>query len=397
MSANGSVLFASNCFGEDRSAALIARELKRIFSKNNRRVGIFGASLISEGRDYSSRGIPLLYSSRVPPSGGFPTRSLRGLVSDIIDGGFNNTLRFIEAIRDRSAAIRLAVVVGDVPLLWLVRRALKKTPVIFLAPAKSDYIQPHYRIEEFYIRRACDAILTHDQFTADRLARKGLNAAFLGNPMVDGLEPAPGRRLKTKPGRKTVGILPGSRDEAYGNFRLILDVLPAIAREHGKPCNWIAALPSTLTDGSLRERTAVNGWSLKRSGHKLFLSRDGLDVLLTRDCFPEVLAASDILIGLAGTAVEQAASLGKPVISFCGTGPQTTRRRMEEQERLLGGAMKFVRDYPDGAVREAVFLLSSPTERKRRGQIGQKRMGRAGGALRIAEYLERRYFRSVRP
>ncbi len=104
-----------------------------------------------------------------------------------------------------------------------------------------------------------------------------------------------------------------------------------------------------------------------------------------------MISESEIVIGLAGTANEQAAGLGKPVVSFTGYGPQTTLRRMKDQARLLGSAVKFVSDFPNGVVTEISFLLSNPEERIRRGKAGSLRMGPPGGARNIANLLVKHF------
>lgn len=391
------VLFTSNCFGEDRSAALIAVELQKLIKGSKKDVSVLGASLISKGEEYAKRNIKLLFSSYIPPSGGFPTRSLKGFLSDLFTGSLGSTFNFIGTIKKDRGNIRMAVVVGDVSLLLLTRLALKngaggrRTPIVFLAPAKSDYMDPHYPIEEWVIKKNTDVILTHDQFTADNLKKKGLNALFLGNPMVDDLIPTGGLKIKKDPRTATIGLLPGSREEAYENFLMILELADRI---NGRTkARFIAALPGSLNDKAIREKVAPNGWTLKKSKGKTLLVKDGTEVLLTRGFFTDVLHASDFLIGLAGTAVEQAAALGKPVISFVGSGPQTTKQRMEEQEELLGGAMKFSRAYPVDALNDALLLCKDVAERKRRGTMGMKRMGKPGGAKRIAEYVYRNYLK----
>ncbi len=379
------ILFTSNCFGEDRSAALIAKELKaQISEKALPGYKILGASLISEAEDYKKRGIDVLFSSEVPPSGGFPTRSMKGFFSDMFTGIIRNVRNFIQALKKIKDNAALAVVVGDVTLLFLTRRALQKTPILFLAPAKSDYIEPHYKIEEWFIRRNVDTMLTHDAFTANNLKSKGLNALFLGNPMMDELEAQPSS-LKIKKGKPVVGLLPGSREEAYDNFMKILEIAELISEK--KSASFLAALPSTLADEKIGIKAFRNGWDFLETKPFPILKKEKAEVILSRGIFPNVLEASDVIIGLAGTANEQAAGLGRPIVSFVGTGPQTTFQRIAEQERLLGEALKFIQGSPADIAEEVIYLLDHPKERERRGKAGIERMGPSGGAMRIAEFI----------
>ena len=108
---------------------------------------------------------------------------------------------------------------------------------------------------------------------------------------------------------------------------------------------------------------------------------------MVRNGFEDIIARAEVLIGLAGTANEQAVGMGKPVVSFAGTGPQTTVTRMTKQEMMLGGSVRYIADFPRGVAEEVSFLLSHPEEAMRRGRIGIERMGSPGASRRIAEHI----------
>ena len=110
-------------------------------------------------------------------------------------------------------------------------------------------------------------------------------------------------------------------------------------------------------------------------------------VKMGKDLFETVLHDSTLVVGMSGTANEQAVGMGRPVVSFMGAGAQTTPARMIDQERLLGGAAVYISDFPEGVSREVSWLLAHPEERARRGAIGCERMGPPGGAKKIAEFL----------
>ncbi|URA10389.1 lipid-A-disaccharide synthase-related protein [Thermospira aquatica] len=378
-----SVLFTSNCFGEDRSAALIARELAFLLKNNERSYRVVGASLISEGKDYISRGIEVISSSYVPPSGGFPTHSVRGFLADLFSGSIGSVFRFIKNLQKYRDSVSLSVVVGDVALLFLTRQALPHVPTVFLSLPKSNYIQPHYAIEEWYILRHTEAFLTRDAYTASCLQKKGIAALFLGNPIMDELEPTSVLDLSSE--KPVLALLPGSREEAYENFLMMLPVVEGVYRT--SPCHVVTALPTTLTDEKIALLASLQGWEYQRGDSFPLLRKGECTILLTRGVFAEVLHRATVVLGLAGTANEQAAGLGKPVVAFKGSGPQTTARRFREQHRLLGDALTFCPDYPEGVVKEIVFLFNHEEERLRRGAIGKEHMGEAGGARSIATYL----------
>lgn len=383
------ILFTSNCFGEDRSAALIARELKAILNTYGQGFRVMGASLISEGKDYTSRGIDLLYSSTVPPSGGFPTHSFRGLVADIFSGSFLSIFRFVRTLKKHTEKIKLGVVVGDVALLFLTRQGLPGVPLVFISLPKSDYIAPHYLLEEWYIVRQASTFLTRDEYTAKNLQKKHIPAMFLGNPIVDDLEPTSTLHLSSD--KPVLGLLPGSREEAYANFLKMLPVVEEVVRLYS--CSIVAALPSTLSDERLSFYARKQGWHYHNASPFPLLQKEKITIILSRGIFAEVLHSSTVILGLAGTANEQAAALGKPIVAFRGSGPQTTSRRFREQQRLLGDVLSFQANYPQGVVREILFLFSNPEERKRRGLIGQQRMGKPGASKAIASYIFENYLK----
>ncbi|MDI6840132.1 MAG: lipid-A-disaccharide synthase-related protein [bacterium] len=383
-------LFLSNCYGEDRSAALIAQELKKL--KPN--IEVFGAPLISQGEEYEKRGIPLLIKSKIPPSGGFPTRSPVALLKDIITS-FYIPIRYYIVIRKIRKTVDYGVVVGDVFLLVIGWLGLLKQ-LYFLAPAKSDYQKPHYKFEEWLIRKLAVRVFTHDEFTAQNLRKKSISASFLGNPMIDELHPegnfSAGSSRDGIPEKKLIGILPGSRVEAYKNFLKILEVVELISNLRNDLA-FAAAIPGVLSFKKLIKLSKKSGWQSTLEIHqsefyKVEIEKKDTKVLLLSNAFVDIIKHSVLIIGLAGTANEQAAALRKPIVSFTGTGPQTSKIRMKNQERLLGGCLKFVNNFPKGVVNEILQLLDNEKLRKTMGEAGVKKMGTPGGAKKIAKLLD---------
>ncbi|MFN3661093.1 MAG: hypothetical protein ACK4TN_07660, partial [Brevinematales bacterium] len=262
-----------------------------------------------------------------------------------------------------------------------------QVPLVFLSLPKSDYIAPHYAIEEWYIKRHVSTFLTRDAYTAENFQKKNTPALFLGNPIVDDLQPT--SLLSLSQNKPVLGLLPGSREEAYQNFARMLFVVEEVNKQY--PCHVVAALPPTLTDERLSSFAQKEGWLYGVSQPFPILQKENTHILLTRGIFAEVLHKSTVILGLAGTANEQAAALGKPVVAFKGSGPQTTIRRFREQHRLLGDALCLREDYPEGVIEEILFLFQNPEEREKRGAIGQQHMGPAGGSKSIASYIYKTY------
>ncbi|MDD5528735.1 MAG: lipid-A-disaccharide synthase-related protein [bacterium] len=376
------VLFLSNCYGEDRSAAIIASALKKIRPDTN----IIGVPLISGGEEYEKRNIPVLLKTKVPPSGGFTTRSLAGIL-DVLTG-FYIPIRYCLALKKLRPKTDSVMITGDVFLLILGWLGTRK-PIFFLAPAKSDYQNPHYKVELWIMKslihkKQIKQIFTHDEYTANNLRKNNIPATFVGNPMVDELK----REHKFKPEKNsiTIGILPGSRTEAYKNFIKILKIVELLEQKNLPKLSFVTALPNTIKLNTLTALSQNNGWKLSTDDISVLTKKD-TKVFLYYNAFVDIIEQADIIIGLAGTANEQAAYFGKPIVAFKGTGPQTSNVRMNNQQNLLGGCLKVVKNFPDGVVNEILFLLQHPDEIKRRSKIGKFRMGPSGGAERIAERI----------
>lgn len=371
-----SVIFLSNCYGEDRSAAIIASELKKLKPE----IQVTGAPLISKGEEYEKRGIPLLIKSKVPPSGGFPTRSVKGFLKDILTSSYI-PLRYCLTLKRNKEKTDCVVAVGDISLLLLGYLGFHKK-IIFLAPAKSDYQNPHYKIEIWLMRKLCNKVFTHDEYTARNLRTEKVTASFVGNPMVDELVESQEVARPFRVASFIIGILPGSREEGYKNFLKILTVVEKLWEKYDNLA-FITALPSTLDLNKLTNLFKSRDWVRDKES----IRKDGIEVSFYYNSFVDIVKHSDIIIGLAGTANEQAAYFGKPIVAFIGTGPQTTGIRIKNQERLLGGCLKYIKDFPGGVVDEVIRLLDDKKLRETRGEIGKKRMGPAGGARKIAEFI----------
>ena len=86
----------------------------------------------------------------------------------------------------------------------------------------------------------------------------------------------------------------------------------------------------------------------KKSDHVscLFHSQLNITVDVSYQFF-DALQASSLVIGLAGTANEQAMFAKRPLISFVGEGPQSTKQRFLQQHQLIDGARCLFIDSKD--------------------------------------------------
>ena len=364
------ISFLTNGYGEDRTGALIATELRQLAPEQS----IVAIPMVSNGDAFQKQGFSTVWEGSFPPGQGFGSQEFRLFLKDIPYA--RDYFRYLGFLARRRSEIDHAFVVGDVFLLIHAYFGLGRKS-IFLALAKSDHMNPHSGIEEWVIRKFASRVLTRDAYTAERLRAKGIDARFLGNPIMDGIgEPGPEKPADPP----IIGLLPGSREEADANFRRILTVIDGVPEQ----AQYLCALSPVLDIEKMAESVRNDGWTLA-SGR--LLCKGDKTVVMGKDLFESVLHDSTVVIGMAGTANEQAAGMGRSVISFVGAGAQTTPARMIDQERLLGGSAAYISDFPAGVSREISWLLAHPEERQRRGEIGRQRMGPPGGAKKIAEFL----------
>jgi len=363
------VLIVSNGRGEDAVGAALAEVL-------GDDAAVVAYPLVGMGEAYGD--VPLLDPRQALPSGGF---SLRGgdLAGDLRAGGGKLLAAQRRTLRGQAGRHAVTVAVGDVFCLWMASHA--RTPTVLVATAKSQRNEPHGLLEIWQMRRRAALVFTRDRETSEVLAGRGVRARYEGNPLMDCIPPA-GDALPLAPGAPVVLLLPGSRGDAPHNLMQLLKVAVQVTGEVG--ARFVCALPRTLAVAEVVRRAQSGGW--QAAGE--FIERAETRVLLTRD-FGAAVRAATIVVGLAGTANEQAAGLGKPVIAFPVDGAvQFTPRFLALQKRLLGDALVDALDWEDAA-RAAVWLLLNPEERRRRGEIGRERMGEGGAVERIAREVAR--------
>jgi len=383
------ILFLSNGYGEDMIAVSIIEELL----KENYFLKVKAFPLVGEGNFYLSLPIEV-FSSRIKlPSEGFIRNRPLYLLKDLKAGLLKKLFFYILSLSRNSKEAKLTVVVGDIFLVFLAG-IFTKSPIVFLSTSKSEYKRGHLTLEKWLMKKFCQLVLTRDELTAVALKKTGIKAKCLGNVMMDCLKVA-GEDFGLSPQDPVVGILPGSRKEAYANLKVILQSLEIIYKRSFLPINYLLALSPSLSTPGLSEVAHLQGWRFTSSssedekrGIVACLSRsDKLKILIVSEKFADVLNQSWVIIGLSGTGNEQAAGMGKPVVTFPGKGPQITRKFLELQSKMLGGAVIVKPRDPAQIAQEVINLLNDPSRREEIGKRGKERMGPPGGAKKIAHLL----------
>lgn len=425
------LLAVSNGHGEDMIAVRILEQLQQLPNPPQ----LAALPLVGEGHAYRQRDLPIVSTVQQMPSGGFVYMDKRQLWRDLQGGLLSLTGKQIQALRHWAQEGGKILAVGDIlPLLlaWL-----SGADYAFVGTAKSEYylrdetdwLPSTSKLERwlgsFYYPwergllscDRCQAVFPRDSLTAQSLRHYGIPAHDLGNPMMDGLDcperialplssPSPSPAPSPSP-RLTVLLLPGSRSpEAEANWHIILQALPSVHHAFAhQPLLFLLALAPGLNRDRFLDCLLSQEWQavLPRSEGSLMdslinplisIDPDALTyalgnrrLIITQNAYAPCLQIAQMAIALAGTATEQFVGLGKPAITLSGEGPQFTATFAEAQTRLLGCSVVWLQT--PGSV--GVAMKNLWNDPKKRAEIflnGQKRMGKPGAALRIAQALQ---------
>jgi uncharacterized protein (TIGR03492 family) len=372
-----SLLVVSNGHGEDAIGAALARELLALG------VGrVVALPLVGEGRAYEALGLEVRGPRRRLPSDGLTLHHPSLAWRDLRAGLLGVTARQVLALR--RSRVEAVLVVGDVYAQAMA--ALVRAPRVVVQPLVSvrlaeggaavalhrTFMERIRAPERALMRRATARVYTRDDVTAAWLRSRGVeHAVFLGNPMMDGLA---GTALPTEPGVPVVALLPGTRAYAAESVRVMLDAVARLAPLHALVA-WAHDAPPVRAPWSPVTATGPGVVAAWRSG--------ATTVWWVQGRFADVLASARAVLGTSGTAQEQAAGLGLPVVSFA-VPPAYSEAFLANQRRLLGEALRIVPNDAEAvadALREA---LVDGAHRAAARRAGPERMGPAGGTGRIA-------------
>ena len=333
------ILFLTNGHGEDLVAAEISRQLEKDFAVST-------LSLVE----------------KTSPSGGFSFRNLKFLFRDISAGLIGNTFKNFRLLKDLRDKVDLTIAVGDI--VPIIGALLVKAPFIFVGVNKSDYYQSfgsrYTPWEKWLLKKYAQNIYVRDHLTKENLNKEGIPAEYVGNPLMDCFEHNQPEIRNSQ--FETIGFLPGTREDAKLNledFEKVVEELLALK----KPDTYFKfMIATTLPD---------------------------IPEYMERKTFGEVLAGSDLIVGLSGTGNEQAAGCGLPVVSFYGRGSQYNASFALAQKQLLGGSLKLIKARDHRTIAAAVWnLINSPDMMSEMGRTGQERMGEGGAAQIISAKIK---------
>lgn len=378
------VLFVSNGHGEAAIADRIARDLHALLpAAQLDHLALVGESRSSNMREVGPR--------RTMPSGGLVAMgNVRNLLRDVRAGLLQLMARQRRFLRDARGGYDAAVAVGDAYALGVTLNAA--APTIFVGTAKSVSVAPYGRYERRVLARAAVRFV-RDEPTAQRLRDDGLQVESGANVIVDLFAPEPGAPAieATRNFAPSLVLLPGSREDAYGDASFLLDVVRALFPRF-PALGAVLSLAAGLDASRFARDAARDGWNIGAAsdGVPFSLLHEGrVAVIGWSGALNTAFAGATVVLGQAGTANEGAAARGLPVVAFSHDGWGASRWYRRRQEGLLGKALAVVpRRLPDAASAVAA-LLDDTARRRMMSDVGRARMGPPGASRRIAAAIAR--------
>ncbi|MDR1378144.1 MAG: tetraacyldisaccharide 4'-kinase [Synergistaceae bacterium] len=412
------IVVASNGYGEDSIGVLLAKKLRDAFPQAE----VLAFPLVGWGEPYKALNFPVVSAPSVTPSGGVLKYRLRDLWGDIRAGLFGHIRAQQVAWRRIAHKARTPLCVGDVYLLLHTLWGQGIAP-LFVATAKTVYLNGHWRLERFIIRFRCRRTWTRDRNSAEQLAASEANVTYAGNPVMDLLGNLPAFVGRGSPSdfaaRSKILLLPGSRQRAYDDVTLLLDAVEILQAR--KPCDYVMTLAPTLSLPCLV--AACKGWELQMGKERLnrensnkensneknpnkenhnqekhngenhngdpFLKKGDILIRLHQGEVSTAAVGVCLLIGLGGTANQLCAGMGIPVVSIDEKGKRV-------QKKLLGESEILVDPKPSALADCALNILTNPELHRKMSLAGKARMGEPGALNDIVRYAGEKLGWSVR-
>ena len=389
---NPKVLLVSNGYGEDTVAATIGVHLKKKLPN----IKLEAFPTVGNGTFYKKAGITTVFNGVLLPSEGF-IRSFGDFINDLTHGFFTKTIKMGLKLKSISNEYDFIIPVGDpyILLFTSIFSVKKRRYKIFVGIQQSEWYQSkkpfkeHYSfIERLWMKMFAGLIFVRDKKTADYLTKKGFNNVFsFGNPMMDCF--IINQEKVFPPDRIVIGILPGSKKEAYENLKVTFKILENLSDKIKNPIFAIATSPNLskikiITDNKLK-KTKKGSFSNNNINVPIF-SKSGIkgDIVITDKLFGDIINESIVIIGTSGTANEQAAGMGKAIFSFWGKGPQLTKKFLDAQKRLLGKSLFVFEPNPPLIAEKIVEVINDKKLLKEIEINGKMRMAGRGSIDKIA-------------
>ncbi|RCJ28179.1 hypothetical protein A6S26_11595 [Nostoc sp. ATCC 43529] len=391
------ILFISNGHGEDNHTSHVIQTLRQLSPS----IEMAAMPIVGEGKAYRNLDIPIIGPTQIMPSGGFFYMKRLYLLKDFQSGLVGLTWRQLQAVLKYAPDCDLVMATGD--FISQTFAYLTKRPFVSFISCLSALYEGRLRINPLLWHdlnsSRCLTVFTRDSYTAWDLQRQGIaKAQFGGIPALDRLVPS-GKDLQLKPDVPAIALLPGSRmPEAARNFCLQLQLVVEIAKVMPSGFEFRAALVPNLM-AELDDIAKSQGWQLNQGVLTYSLPGSSaqesplVEVRCYSDAFSDIVYYSNLVIGMAGLAVDLAVAIGKPIIQIPGEGPQFTYAFAEAQTRLLGinaqtiGTGPATPDNLKQAARRTVETLQDADYLAKCQKNGPERFGPPGASERIARFV----------
>ena len=410
------LLYISNGHGEDNHSAHIIRTLRAIRPE----LEIAALPIVGEGNAYRKIDVPIIGPTYNLPSGGFTYMNRLRLIDDIRAGLLSMTWKQYQAMQNYTGSVDFVAATGDT--IGQAFAYLSGKPFVsFISPLSAMYegkLNMDLILWQILKTERCKAVATRDAYTAKDLRKQGLaKVTFGGIPALDRLRPA-GKDIQLSAGKKMVALLPGSRTaEAVRNFRLEMQLALEAAQLNPTLQFRAALVPSVMAE--IEQLAESEGWQYTRHTSEnrdwVSLSAGGdsgyprpdysksdypkldypkpVEILCYSDAFSDIACLCDVVVGMAGLAVDQAMAIGKPIVQIAGEGPQFTYAFAEAQDRLLGLSVQTIgkRAATPEILKEAAACVVKTVEDQDYARAcvenGQARFGPFGASARIANLI----------
>jgi uncharacterized protein (TIGR03492 family) len=376
------ILLVSNGHAEDLATAGIGAKIQNAKIK--------ALPLVGLGKAYDKAGIENIGLKKVMPSGGFAKEGLPYFLKDLGAGFIPDLYQQIKIIKKEGKDADLLVCVGDIFLVALCGFFTGK-PIIFIDGPNSVRIRKYYPIEKWILKQYCKKVIVQDRETAEFLKENNIPGEYLGTWVMDYVS-VTREDFGIDKNKTIIGILPGTREEAYANLFLILEVIETLQKNNKELIGLVAfALDKT----KLKEKFKSSLWEYQESDateqEKGIIAKlvfpSGTTILIAEGKFGDVCKVSKLIIGMAGIANEQAVGFGTPVVAFPGHGPQTTLRRWHEIHNITGDSMAILNGTTKEIAEQISEILNNPKRLERMRQIGIESKKDRGGIENIANFI----------
>lgn len=344
------ILFLSNGYGEDTIAYYIATNFPQELRD---RIEFF--PLVTEGKVFEEFEI-------VGPIKVFSSRGISGFLNltnflqDIKEGLIKHVINQISFVKELGQEY-FFVAVGDIYPLLLLYFAGKIDKTFFVATAKSVKTE-FFNFFEIFVMGKSIANFVRDEKTYISLRKFLSNVYFLGNPVLD----IPYVEYKGSISESNIIVLPGRVNKCLENLDRIKDSVKKLVK---------LGFEFTIVVPNFYPIEEIKG------------IMEGIEKIRIVDSvyYSFFLRNSFCVWGFGGSANEQAAGYGLPVISF--NQKDWYRNR---QKKLLGQALILV-DKPEDFIRETLKLREDRCYYDFVSMKGKEEMGQLGGAEKIANFI----------